>query len=156
MLDLSQQTSLGGALRAAFARWPRETCLIESDRQRENTRLTYGQFAERGHTLARALQDRGFGAGHRAAIVMTNQSKWLLSAYAIMARGGVLVPLDYKLNGDEHLQLLVHAGADVLMVEYPSRAAFAQMVSDPNFQEVQKDRLDALEETVLIACTPHQ
>ncbi len=44
----------------------------------------------------------------------------------------------------------------VLMVESPSRAAVAQMVSDPRFQEVQKDRHDALEETVLIACTPHQ
>ncbi|GMR12203.1 MAG: DUF1330 domain-containing protein [Gemmatimonadota bacterium] len=56
--------------------------------------------------------------------------------------------------------LIVGEDADrwdkVLMVEYPSRAAFAQMASDPRFQEVQKDRLDALEETVLIACTPHQ
>lgn len=39
----------------------------------------------------------------------------------------------------------------VLMVEYPSRAAFVQMVADPAFQEVGKDRLDALAETVLIA-----
>jgi long-chain acyl-CoA synthetase len=119
MLDLSQHTSLGGALRAALERWPRETCLIEADRERENARLTFADFAQRGNALARALQDRGFGAGHRAAIVMTNQSKWLLSAYAIFARGGVLVPLDYKLNGDEHLQLLSHAGVDVLVVEYP-------------------------------------
>ncbi len=56
--------------------------------------------------------------------------------------------------------LLVGENADrwdaVLLVEYPSRAAFAQMVSDPRFQEVQKDRLDALEETVLIACTPQR
>ncbi|NIW25576.1 MAG: AMP-binding protein, partial [Gammaproteobacteria bacterium] len=96
------------ALRGAFARWPRETCLIEADRERENGRFTFEEFAARAHGLARALQDRGFGDGHRAAIVMTNQSKWLLSAYAIMARGGVLVPLDYKLSGDEHLQLLAH------------------------------------------------
>jgi uncharacterized protein (DUF1330 family) len=41
----------------------------------------------------------------------------------------------------------------VLMVEYPSRAAFAQMASDPAFQEVGKDRLSALAETVLIATT---
>lgn len=49
-----------------------------------------------------------------------------------------------------------YASNAVLLVEYPSRAAFAQMVSDPRFQEVQKDRLDALEETVLIACTPQR
>ena len=54
--------------------------------------------------------------------------------------------------------LIVGEDADrwdrVLMVEYPTRAAFAQMVSDPAFQAVGKDRLDALEETVLIATTP--
>ncbi len=54
--------------------------------------------------------------------------------------------------------LIVGGEADrwdrVLMVEYPSRAAFAQMVSDPRFQQVQKDRVDALEATVLIASTP--
>ena len=31
---------------------------------------------------------------------MTNQSKWLISAYAIFYCGGVLVPLDYKLTPD--------------------------------------------------------
>lgn len=126
MLDLSRYDSLGSALRAAFRRWPDETCLIEAERERENLRLTYAEFEQRGNALARALQDRGFGGGHRAAIVMTNQSKWLLSAYAIFARGGVLVPLDYKLSGDEHLQLLTHSGADVLVVEYPFWRNMAQ------------------------------
>ncbi len=37
---------------------------------------------------------------------MTNQSKWLISAYAIFYCGGVLVPLDYKLTADEQLKLL--------------------------------------------------
>ena len=34
---------------------------------------------------------------------MTNQSKWLISAYAIFFCGGVLVPLDYKLTPAEQL-----------------------------------------------------
>ena len=41
----------------------------------------------------------------------------------------------------------------VLLVEYPSRAAFLQMVGNPEFQAVQVDRKAALEETVLIATT---
>ena len=48
--------------------------------------------------LARALQDAEFKASDRAAIIMTNQSKWLISAYSIFYCGGVLVPLDYKLT----------------------------------------------------------
>lgn len=118
MLDLRQYNSLGEALRAGIERWPREICLIEADRERENCRLTYRQFKEAALPLARALQDAGFKSGTRAAILMTNQSKWLISAYAIFYAGGVLVPLDYKLTPAEQLKLLEHSKAEFLIVEY--------------------------------------
>jgi len=118
MLDLRQYQSLGAALRDAFDRWPNETCLIEADRDREKTRLTYSDFKEMALPLARALEDTEFGPGDRAAIIMTNQSKWLISAYAIFYVGGILVPLDYKLTAAEHLQLLAHSKSKVLVVEY--------------------------------------
>ncbi|MFB3921845.1 MAG: long-chain fatty acid--CoA ligase [Terriglobia bacterium] len=118
MLDLNQYDSLGAALRAALDRWPAEVCLIEADRERENCRLTYRQFKEAALPLAKWLQDVGFKPGDRAAIIMTNQSKWLLSAYAVFYSGGVLVPLDYKLSAREHLQLLDHSGARFLIIEH--------------------------------------
>src|SRR5579864_8686082 len=118
MLDLRQYPSLGAALRDALDHWPNETCLIEADRDREKTRLTYSDFKEISMPLARALEDAEFDAGDRAAILMTNQSKWLISAYAIFYSGGVLVPLDYKLTAAEQLQLLEHSKAKVLVVEY--------------------------------------
>jgi long-chain acyl-CoA synthetase len=119
MLDLSKYQSIGAALKDALDQFAQETCLIESDREREKERLTYRDFKERADPLAKALQDAGFQAGDRAAIVMTNQSKWLISAYAVFFCGGVLVPLDYKLTPDEHWQLLQHSGASVLVTEYP-------------------------------------
>ena len=118
MLNLDQYNSLGAALREALDRWPNETCLIESDRDKEKTRLTYSDFKEMALPLARALEDAEFSAGDRAAIIMTNQSKWLISAYAIFHGGGVLVPLDYKLTAAEHLQLLAHSKAKFLVIEY--------------------------------------
>jgi long-chain acyl-CoA synthetase len=117
MIDLSQHPSLGSALSEAVERFADEVCLIE-DRERENHRLTYRQFKEMALPLARFLQDGGFKAGGRAAIIMTNQSKWLVSAYAVFYAGGVLVPLDYKLSAPEHLALLAHAKAEVLITEY--------------------------------------
>jgi long-chain acyl-CoA synthetase len=119
MLDLTKYDSLGAALRDALDRWPNEVCLIEADREREKERLTYRQFKDAALPLAAALQSRGFRAGDRAAIIMTNQSKWLISAYAIFHIGGVLVPLDYKLTPREQLALLAHSHASVLVVEYP-------------------------------------
>jgi long-chain acyl-CoA synthetase len=119
MLDLSKYQSIGEALRDALDQFANEMCLIEADREREKERLTYRDFKERAHPLAKALQDGGFSAGSRASIIMTNQSKWLISAYAIFFAGGVLVPLDYKLTPEEQWQLLKHSGAAVLITEYP-------------------------------------
>jgi long-chain acyl-CoA synthetase len=119
MLDLANYQSIGAALKDALDQFADETCLIESDREREKERLTYRAFKERAHPLASALQAAGFKAGDRAAVIMTNQSKWLISAYAIYFCGGVLVPLDYKLTPAEQWQLLAHSGATVLVTEYP-------------------------------------
>jgi long-chain acyl-CoA synthetase len=134
MLNLDQYTCLGAALRDALDRWPNETCLIEADRDREKTRLTYSDFKDVALPLARALEDAGFNSGDRAAIIMTNQSKWLISAYAIFYRGGVLVPLDYKLTAAEHLQLLAHSKAKFLIVEYYLWRAITQSPEFKNHQ----------------------
>jgi long-chain acyl-CoA synthetase len=119
MLDLSKYQSIGGALKDAVEVFANENCLIEADRERENLRLTYREFRDRAMPVANALQHAGFAAGDRAAIIMTNQSKWLIGAYAIFYSGGVLVPLDYKLTADEQWQLLKHSSARVLVSEYP-------------------------------------
>ena len=131
MLDLRQYASLGAALKAALERWPNETCLIEADRDREKLRLTYSDFKEMARPLCRALEDADFKAGDRSAIIMTNQSKWLISAYSIFFSGGVLVPLDYKLTAAEHLQLLAHSKARFLVVEYYLWRAITQSPEFP-------------------------
>jgi uncharacterized protein (DUF1330 family) len=42
----------------------------------------------------------------------------------------------------------------VLLVEYPSRKAFIEMVSKPEYNEAHKHRESGLERTIVIACTP--
>ena len=41
----------------------------------------------------------------------------------------------------------------VILVEYPSRAKFLEMVSQPNYREVSEHRTNALVDSRLIACT---
>ena len=120
-------------MRDALERWPNETCLIEADRDREKVRYTYSDFKEMSRPLCRALEDAEFKAGDRAAIIMTNQSKWLISAYSIFYCGGVLVPLDFKLTAAEHLQLLAHSKAKFLIVEYYIWRAITQ---SPDFSKL--------------------
>jgi len=136
MLDLKKYNSVGEALRDALETWPTEVCLIESDRGEEKQRLTYRNFKDKAQPLAKSLQDLAIGPGDRVAIIMTNQSKWLISAYAIFFCGATLVPLDFKLKPEEQWQLLKHSGAKVLITEYgiwrqlcvsPTRAAAANV-----------------------------
>ena len=134
MLDLDQYSSLGAALREALDCWPNDTCLIESDRGREKTRLTYSDFKEIALPLAGALEEAQFQAGDHAAIIMSNQSKWLISAYAIFYGGGVIVPLDYKLTPSEHWQLLARSRAKVLVTEYYLWRAMSEIPESRNHQ----------------------
>jgi len=136
MLDLKKYNSVGEALREALETWPTEVCLIESDRGEEKQRLTYRNFKDKAQPLAKSLQDLAIGPGDRVAIIMTNQSKWLISAYAIFFCGATLVPLDFKLKPEEQWQLLKHSGARVLITECgiwrqlcvsPARAAAANV-----------------------------
>jgi long-chain acyl-CoA synthetase len=119
MLDLANYSSVGAVLKDTMDSFADETCLIEADREREKDRLTYREFKSSALPFARAMHDTGFTASDRASIIMTNQSKWLISAFAIFYSGGVLVPLDYKLTPAEQWHLLQHSNAKILVTEYP-------------------------------------
>ncbi|MGQ0721317.1 MAG: AMP-binding protein [Candidatus Eiseniibacteriota bacterium] len=124
------------ALDAACLAWANETCVIESDRGRENARFTYEEFRSRALELARWLEREGLGGGDRFAIVLSNQSRWHLSAFAAFHRGAVLVPLDYKLSAAEQLALLAHSRAKLLVVEHHLWRA---MAAAPRFDDLPCD-----------------
>ena len=110
---------LGELLRDAIVQYKTDTALIEDNRKREKHRFSYREFREESLRVAAGLQSNGVGGDSRVAMLMSNQSKWLISAYAILYRGAILVPLDYKLTASEHRSLLAHAEPQVLVVEYP-------------------------------------
>ena len=70
----------------------------------------------------------------------------------ISERGGRLV-----WSGRAEQVLIGDPAADwdaVLLVEYPSRAAFIEMVSSPAYIEAHADREAGLERTIVVACSP--
>jgi long-chain acyl-CoA synthetase len=141
MLDLDRYESLGEALGDALDAWSDQLCLIEADRDRERCRLTYRQFKEAALPLAGHLQGIGLEADARAAIIMTNQSKWLISAYAIFHCGGVIVPLDYKLSPGEHLELLAHSRAQFLIIEYHLWRSMAEEIRNRKSSPISAERI---------------
>jgi len=115
----STYSSLGEILRDALIQYKTDTALIEANRKRENHRLSYLDFKRQALPVAVGLEEQKLGPTDRVAILMSNQSKWLLGAYAALYRGCVLVPLDYKLTSGEQAQLIAHAQPKALLVEYP-------------------------------------
>lgn len=119
MIEPDAYSCLGELLRDALVQWKSELALIEVDRNTEKRALTYRDVKREVVPVARWLADRGIGPGDRVAIIMSNQSRWLIAAIALFSRGATLVPLDHKLSGDEQVALLTHSGARVLVTEHP-------------------------------------
>ncbi len=117
-LFVAGATDLGGLLREAALTFKTEVALIEASRRREVSRRSYLDVWREGARLARRLADLGIGPNDRVALWMTNQSAWLLTAYAVFYRGAVLVPVDSKLTADEAAAIVAHSGAKLLVAEH--------------------------------------
>lgn len=120
MLYLDRYTCLGDALRDTIVTHKTNVALIEADRHRENARYTYRELEAEASRFGALIQQDGFKPDDRCAIIMQNQSKWLLSATGAIWSGAVLVPLDYKLTAPEQMALIEHCKPKVLVVEYPA------------------------------------
>ncbi len=120
MLDLSRLAYVGEALRDGLLTYKTNTALIEVDRHREKSRMSYRELREAAEKLGGSMQAAGFVPGDRCAILMSNQPSWIVSGVAAMWVGAVLVPLDYKLTPKEQMALLAHCKPKVLITEYPA------------------------------------
>jgi len=119
VIDVRSYDSLGELLRDACIQFKSNTALIEANRKREAARYSFLDFKRAAEPVAAM-----FAPTDRVAIVMSNQSKWLIAAYAAFYRGAVLVPIDFKLTGPEQVALIAHSGATVLVTEAALRSRF--------------------------------
>ena len=138
MLSLDRISCVGEALRDGMVTFKTNTALIEADRHRENGQWTYRQLKGEAERFAALIQTHGFEPGDRCAIIMQNQSKWVMSGLGGFWAGGVLVPIDYKLTEPEQLVLLGHCKPKVLVTEYST------------WRKMQKEDLSGVENTLVL------
>lgn len=142
MLAASTYDSLGALLSDALVQWKRETALIEVDRKKVKHTLTYREcmpevarvasFLSHTLPLRSEREDATLSpSAPRVAILLGNQSRWLLAACAIFRVGATLVPIDYKLSASEQLELIAHAKADLLVTEMPLSRRFTGLPACP-------------------------
>jgi long-chain acyl-CoA synthetase len=92
--------------------------------------VTAAQFAEQVTAVARGLIAAGIGAGDRVALLSRTRFEWTLFDYAILAVGGVTVPI-YETSSAEQVDWILNDSAAVaVVVESAKHRATVESVSD--------------------------
>src|SRR3954464_410136 len=97
--------------RRSLALYAGREAVVDGDR-----RFTYGEFFDRCDRWSAALQALGVKAGDRVAYISPNTHAQLESFYAVPQAGAVLVPINYRLSGEEIAYIISHSGSTVVCV----------------------------------------
>ena len=92
--------------------YPDKTAVIHSNR-----RYTYREFEERVNRLASQLKAKGLQKHDRVAFLCPNIPALLDAHFAVPAAGGILVPINTRLNTEEITYILQHSGAKFLFAD---------------------------------------
>ncbi|MGP3925033.1 long-chain-fatty-acid--CoA ligase [Streptomyces sp. 8N616] len=104
--------SLAATLAEPARRSPGSLALVEG-----GVRLTYGELWAEALSYAAALRKQGVHPDDRVALLCPNTADFVRAYYAILALGGVVVPVPTLLNADEAAYILEHSGARTLVAE---------------------------------------
>jgi fatty-acyl-CoA synthase len=91
--------------------------LVSRRPDRSLARTTYGEFYKRSKRLAAALTRVGLKRGDRVATLMWNHATHLEAYFGVPAAGGVLHPLNIRLNPAELAYIVNQAEDRILIVD---------------------------------------
>lgn len=108
--------SLAAILAEPARRRPDRIALVEGE-----LRLSFGELWEQARAQAAALVELGIRPGDRVALMAPNTSEFPRAYYAILAAGGVVVPVHLLLSAEEVEHVLRDSGATLLLC-HPAQA----------------------------------
>src|SRR5215212_8374561 len=114
--DVPRLVGRGMTASDQLARWARRTPDAVALRF-EGAGRSYAELDERVIRLARALADRGVGAGDRVAVLGLNGLEVWEAYLAGVRLGAVVVPVNFRLVADEVAYVLGDSGAVALVVD---------------------------------------
>jgi acyl-CoA synthetase (AMP-forming)/AMP-acid ligase II len=104
--------SMGESLSVSAALYPDRIGARDLSRS-----MTFRQWNERACRLANALLGLGLGKGDRVAVLAYNCVEWL-EIYAAVAKAGlIVVPINFRLLGEDILFILENSGARAFIVQ---------------------------------------
>jgi amino acid adenylation domain-containing protein len=130
-----------GLLHALFtaqaARTPGATALVSA----EGAALTYAELDRRSHLLARGLRRRGVGPEVPVGVCLERSPELVTALLAILAAGGVYLPLDPAYPADRLAFMLEDSGAPLVLTfgrfaaALPARGAAVLRLDEPGLAE---------------------
>ena len=105
---------------------------------RKEMRLTFRELDRRATRVANALRERGVTKGDRVALLLHNSAEFITTMFGVLRSGAIIVPVNYRLAGDEVVYTLNDVGAKMLFFEAETRATV----------ETQRDEFETVEEYV--------
>ena len=105
---------------------PGETLLKIQSSPGEWSPVTAAEFAARVTAVAQGLIASGVGPGDRVALLSRTRFEWTLLDYAILAVGGVTVPIYETSSASQIAWILEDSGAVGIVVETQAHAALVE------------------------------
>ncbi len=126
--------NLAGLLFETAARFPGKTALYWRDE-----RWTYRELAEQVQTLSGALSGLGVASGERVGLLLYNQPSFVISYFALLSLGAVVIPLNTRLTGTE-LDVILHDSGARWMVSSLDFQDTLENLDSPNLRGMILDR----------------
>lgn len=92
-------------------KYPEKEALVMGEQ-----RITYKDWNERAHHLAKVMQTKGVGQGDRVAIMMPNVPEFAVAFFAVVRAGGIVVPIAANLQEEEVVYIVNDCGARGMIV----------------------------------------
>jgi len=105
-----QANTLQGILRETSKNYPQNTVIVFGRKK-----ITYQQLDEITDQVAAGLIELGLKQGERIALFLDNCPEFIISYYAILKAGGVVVPINYMFKMEEAKFILQDSEAVILI-----------------------------------------
>ncbi len=118
------QVSLFDLLETSARRYASRTAIVYYGLE-----ISYASFLNEANRLAAALTEAGHRRGDRVALYLQNSPHYMIGFFGVIRAGGVVVPMNPMLKGNEFKGLLADCGAQTLITTadlYPSIASAVQ------------------------------
>lgn len=107
------------------------------DKSREVIEMTYGQFYEKTEQMIGAFKKCGF-QGKRVAVIGETCPEWLITFFATISAGAVIIPLDKELMVDQIKGFLIQAKADAIVMSPKFSEKYDEMNSAGVFDTLER------------------